>query len=545
MRGRADRRWRRVCAPWFAGGAFACLAQAGPAIQVHFDSAVRDVPATGRLVAYLIPDTASLGGREPSDGPFFENPQPMFGMDVHALAAGAIATIDQAGVTAFPTPLSELPAGGYRVQVVLDMAHHSSMWAGEPGNLYSTTQRFTLPEHDDAAFVDFKIDVTLDRVVEDPVPQAFEQMEGVDLFEIRSDLLSEARGEDVTMRAGVVYPDHYDPERKYAAMYVVPGFGGDHTIALGEARRRQFRRFAERKLFDANTFVIILDPESGNGHHLFTNSKCNGPVGDALVGELVPALTRRFNLIDDPKARILRGHSSGGWSTVWLTLNYPETFGYTFSSAPDPVDFRAFQAVNLYEDDSAYVAHGDPVPSFRTQTILGDEVKMTIAQENAMEEVLGPDNTSGQQWDSWFAAFGVPNEAGHPAALWDAKTGAIDRDIAKQFEGHDIRLLLRSDPEKYGPIFRDRINLVVGSRDSFYLERAVKLLFEELREQGFAPGVEDGGSITVVPDADHGTVLHSEAVQGSIERMLDLLRMNGFIVREHLPMDDHAEEGGR
>lgn len=158
-----------------------------------------------------------------------------------------------------------------------------------------------------------------------------------------------------------------------------------------------------------------------------------------------------------------------------------------------------------------------------------------------MEEVLGPDNTSGQQWDSWFAAFGIPNERGNPAALWDARTGQIDPAIAKQYAAHDITRLLRSDPERFAPIFRDRIQLVVGSWDSFYLERAVKLLLGELRELGYAPGPENAGSITIVPDADHGSVLRSDVVQGSIGKMLDLLRSNGHLVHETAPKETTDE----
>ena len=108
---------------------------------------------------------------------------------------------------------------------------------------------------------------------------------------------------------------------------------------------------------------------------------------------------------------------------------------------------------------------------------------------------------------------------------------------------HDIAHLLRSDPDRYGPIFRDRINLAVGSRDSFYLERAVKLLLSDLRDLGYAPGPEDAGALTIVPDADHGTVLRSEAVQSSIAQMLDMLRRNGCIVRVTVPQEGLGEEG--
>ncbi len=36
------------------------------------------------------------------------------------------------------------------------------------------------------------------------------------------------------------------------------------------------------------------------------------------------------------------GHSSGGWSSLWLQIEHPEVFGGVWSLAPDPVDFRDF-----------------------------------------------------------------------------------------------------------------------------------------------------------------------------------------------------------
>ena len=45
---------------------------------------------------------------------------------------------------------------------------------------------------------------------------------------------------------------------------------------------------------------------------------------------------------------MLNGHSSGGWSSLWLQVTYPDVFGGTWSTSPDPVDFRDFQRINLY-----------------------------------------------------------------------------------------------------------------------------------------------------------------------------------------------------
>ena len=59
-------------------------------------------------------------------------------------------------------------------------------------------------------------------------------------------------------------------------------------------------------------------------------------------------IERTFPAIADPRARLLNGHSSGGWSSLWLQVTYPDVFGGTWSTSPDPVDFRDFQRINLY-----------------------------------------------------------------------------------------------------------------------------------------------------------------------------------------------------
>ena len=100
--------------------------------------------------------------------------------------------------------------------------------------------------------------------------------------------------------------------------------------------------------FGSDFIRVILDPDCGTGHHVFADSATNGPRGKALVEELVPFIERTFPAIADPRARLLNGHSSGGWSSLWLQVTYPDFFGGTWSTSPDPVDFRDFQQINIY-----------------------------------------------------------------------------------------------------------------------------------------------------------------------------------------------------
>ncbi|MSR62220.1 MAG: hypothetical protein EXS08_07235 [Planctomycetes bacterium] len=483
-----------------------------PVFRVELAAAARATSASGRLVVFLVREGSKVAADdEPVDGPFWDDPQPLFGIDA-TLAPGAVVVLDERA-DAFPVKPSALAPGSYRAQARFDLAQANSSWRREPGNLWSDVVRFELG----AAAGEKRVELTLTHAV---APEAVSSSEGVEWFEMRSELLSKFRGQEVTLHAGVVLPQDYERKQRYPAIYEVPGFGGDHH---GAARRRGNAEAGAAGELGRACFRIVLDPEGPNGHTLFADSDNNGPCGAALVRELIPMLERLYPLIASPSARLLRGHSSGGWSTLWLALTYPDVFGATWSSAPDPVDFRRFQKVDVYDQPNFYLdAAGHDLPSLRS----GGSVTMTIRQESRGEDVLGADNTSAQQWDSWFAVFGPRNERGHPVALFDPESGAIDKKVAESYRKYDLGELVRKDPARYLPLFRERVRLIVGTEDSFYLNEAVDLLNQELAKHERAP--TDAGYVKLVP-GDHGSVFGSEAMRAIPDEMLAHLRKAGHV----------------
>jgi Putative esterase len=231
------------------------------------------------------------------------------------------------------------------------------------------------------------------------------------------------------------------------------------------------------------------------------------------VRELIPHLEERFRLIPRPEARLLTGHSSGGWSSLWLQLRWPEVFGGAWSSAPDPIDFRAFQRTDLYLDGSLYKDEGgEPTPSYRSVVGPGGEteVLMTAAEECGMEYAMHPLGGSGQQWDTWEAMFSPRDEAtGFPVPMFDARTGAIDRELVEtHWSRWDIARLVAADWERYGPILQQRVRLACGTLDSFYLERAVAGVKELVEARAEEDGGWQGeGFIRLVEGATHFDLL--------------------------------------
>jgi hypothetical protein len=511
--------------------------RAAVTFTIAIDKALNIPSASGRLIICIAaPDAKIARGTPVLDAPFWDDPQPLFGVELNDLKATdkprVVSITDASSLGA-----DELAPGTYRVGARLITTHQSSSWRDDAGNLYTDESTFTVPKPD-AKDPNVKVALVLRHMTK---AREWNSTSGAELVEIRSNLLSAFHGREVFLRAGVVKPIGFDEAKKYGAIYEVPGFGGDHFRAAETALRLKLthEQWPEGRLA-RRAFHIVLNPESPNGHTLFADSDNNGPVGRALVTELIPAIEAKYPaLIARPDARLLRGHSSGGWSVLWLALNYPDIFGKVWSSAPDPVDFRRFQLVDIYADANMYTrtaasAKGmgatctpTDTPSFRK----GDHALMTIREENAGERVLGPDQTSGQQWASWQAVFGprVSEQGwgkGHPAALYDARSGVLDHAIAERFSAYDLGHLLRSHPEKYAPIWRDHIRLIVGDRDSFYLNEAVSLLKPDVESAigklATSP-TPAWGCIKIVPGYDHGSLHASPEVQAIPTEMLEQL----------------------
>ena len=473
-------------------------------------------PFSGRLTIYMIkqgPEKANVDRKlGPADGPFFTDPQPMFSMEVKDLKEGDQIRFrpDQT----FPFPLKDLPPGRYWAGAVLDRGREHSSWQKEGMNLSSPYVNFEVVEGKET-FARFEL-------VENPerLPKVIKDFE---YFTVKSDALSKFRGKDVTLKAGVVFPTNYDPSKTYPAVYWVHGFpstsdyGGDWRDAEREAWIRMNKSRPTHPVFE-NAFFIALDAQGPFGHTLLADSANNGPVSQALLTELIPALESKFRLIAKPEARVLRGHSSGGWSAIWLTLNHPEVFGAAWASCPDPVDFRAFQASNIYDQKNIFTgADGKDTPSYRQ----GGKNLMTVRQENAMERVLGPNGESGQQWSSWQAVFGPRGDNGNPKPLFNIATGAIDQSVAEAWKKYDISLLVKSDPAKFGPVFRDRIRIVAAENDNFFLGESVKMLAKTLEGAKMLGARGTGGYVEVRPNEDHGTLASDAAFNKLWDEVLE------------------------
>ncbi|MFQ5538200.1 MAG: hypothetical protein ACE5GJ_12210 [Gemmatimonadota bacterium] len=424
-------------------------------------------------------------------------------------------------VFGYPVPrLGDLPPGTYRAQAVLNRYrtfHRSDghtvklppdrgegqRWNRKPGNLYSSVVKFTVEKEGPT-----RLSLSLDHEIE-PLPDpATLETEWVKYVRIRSDLLSDFWGTDVYLGAWVLLPKGFDehPEARYPLAVFHGHFPARFTSMRTEppdttepcvysARfhldcynhiQQQYQyelyRMWTSPDFPRHLVVEIQHPTPYYDDSYAVNSENNGPYGDAIMTELLPEIERRFRGIGEGWARFTYGGSTGGWEAMAAQVFYPDEFNAAYVACPDPIDFRAYTVINLYEDNNAYYLDEPfkrtPRPGHRDW--LG-HIDRTLEESNHLELVLGTRSRSGQQWDIWEAVYSPVGEDGYPRRIWDKETGEIDHEVAEYWREHyDLVHILRRDWKTLGPKLAGKLHIYVGDMDNYYLNDAVYLAEEFL-----------------------------------------------------------------
>jgi len=448
---------------------------AGSASELRFEvsvpAEVEDEPLDGRVLLII--------SSQPEPEPRFQRmrsldtPQ-ILGIDIEGLAPGEPAVID-ASALGFPyDSLAEIPAGDYYVQAVLNVyttfaradgntiKAHMDQWEGQqwnrsPGNLYSQVRQV----HVDPASGDT---ISVELTERMPPIEPPEDTPYVKHIKFRSDILSDWWGHDMHLGAVVVLPEGFEenPDARYPVVYwqghFPRTFNGFRETPPGDdvpERRRsyeenRYRLFQEWTSGNLGRWLIVYlqHPTPFYDDSYAVNSANNGPYGDALTRELIPRVEEQFRAIGEPWARVLSGGSTGGWESLAWQVFYPDMFNGTWTFCPDPVDFRYFQMVNIYEDDNAFYPNSEwkksPVRPWQRRT--DDQVSFNQKDASHLEAVLGSRGRSGDQMDIFMSVYGPVGEDGYPRLLYDKWTGEIDKGVVDYWrENYDLRYILEQN----------------------------------------------------------------------------------------------------
>ncbi|MBK7644258.1 MAG: esterase [Planctomycetes bacterium] len=387
---------------------------------------------------------------------------PILGCDVPELKPGLTFELDGSSAIAPIASLAALPAGDYSVQAVF-RCNPDLRLTRAPGNLSSEPVRVHL---DPANASTTKLELT--RV--EPPEELPADTDELKFLKFESRKLSAFWGRPMFLRASVRLPPGFatDTDARYPLLVRIGGYGQRFT-SVGRGRGRTDEEG------DGQRFVTLqLDGAGPLGDPYQVDSANHGPYGAALTEELIPFVEQKFRCIGEPRARFTTGGSTGGWVSFALQVFYPDFFNGCWSFFPDGVDFRCFQLVDVYEDANAYVNRfGFERASKRN---VDGETEYTMRHECGIENVLGEGDSyvfSGGQWGAWNATYSPRGEGGKPMAIWDPKTGAIDKRVAEQWKKYDLRLVLQENWKTLGPKLAGKIHVYVGDADDYFLNNAV------------------------------------------------------------------------
>ena len=486
---------RLLLLPLFAIAATLPLFAQSVPVHVFFRvQAAQSVPApvSGRLLIFL---KRGSGDKEVSVSEFRPQDTWVAACEVHDLAPGATIEFN-ADEAAFPKPFSALAAGAYEAQAVLDVDHTYNYggrtaqdWVSSVVALASWTPGsgtepvFTLDHHPEenprraAAMASFK-------------SQAKPGVAQLEEFE--SPLLSSFWGHPTFIKAWVILPPGYEEQAtdKYPTAYWTHGFGGEIDGALASGLSLH-ARMAEGKM--PPMIWVMLDESLPQGTHEFADSVNDGPWGTALTTEFIPHLESKYRMDATPNGRLLNGHSSGGWATLQLQVNYPNIFGGTWSTSPDPSDFHDFTGPDLYAPNGNVFrrADGSAIPIFRDK----GKVIATFEELTHMEDVLG---AYGGQISSFDWVFSPKGKSGAPEQMFDHQTGAVHPEVVAYWHDHyDLANIVESHWAERGASLKGRIHLFVGTADTFYLDGAAHKFEARLNAVGA------GQHFTYIPDRTH------------------------------------------
>jgi enterochelin esterase-like enzyme len=499
---------RRLYLPAMAGlllNAISIAAQTVPHafFRVSVAPAV-GTPVSGRLLIFV---KKGSGDKEVSVSAFHPEDTWVCAREVRDVAPGSPVEVD-CDETAYPKPFSQLEAGTYEAQAVLDVDHNYNYRERTTEDWVSgvvAMTEFRPGAGETAITLDHHVDAFPNRHAAVEKAKQDAASNGAFYEGLESPLLTRFWGRPTKVQAWVILPPGYDAKgsKRYPTVYWTHGFGGEIDTSLLSGLQIA-HRMKDGKM--PPMIWVMLDESCSQGTHEFADSVNNGPWGTALTTEFIPYLEGKYRMDARRDGRFVQGHSSGGWASLQMEINYPRVFGGTWSTSPDPSDFHEFTNVDLYAPHANVYRRpdGTPYPLVRDK----GKVVATFEQFARLEEVLGP---YGGQMASFDWVFSPKGPSGAPEPMFDRTTGDADPAVVAYWREHwDLAHVLEKNWAQRGADLKGRIHLIVGTSDTFYLDGAAHKLDAVLQRLGA------DAHFTFLPDKTHMDLYEAGPDRGAL-----------------------------
>ena len=487
----------------------ACSKNENPVIEVTYNNKLSNESFDGRLLVMISKDDSKEPRFQINDT---KETGILIGKNVENWRSGNVEGFNSKTL-AYPIEnLGDLDNGEYYIQALLHKYETFNLsngktvklpmdqgegqhWNTSPKNIYSKPIK-----------INFKKNTTVKIEITEEIPpiEPEKDTDYIKHVKIKSELLSKFWGRPMYLQANVLIPKDFKKESK--TRYPLMVFHGHFPKSIGGFRTSPptapkkdtiynsrfgitgYKYIQEKEAYDfykkwtSKNFprFLVIEIQHQNPYYddsYAVNSANIGPYGDAITYELIPHVEKMFNGVGKGWGRFLYGGSTGGWEALAVQVFYPKEYNGCFAACPDPIDFRAYTVVDIYNDENAYYKEGSFKKILRPGIRDGKgHIKTQLIDMNRREYILGNNSRSGDQWDIWQAVYSPSDENGYPKPIWDKLSGEIDHDVAKYWmENYDLRYIMERDWDKIGNDLKGKINIYCGDMDNYYLNNAVVL----------------------------------------------------------------------
>lgn len=271
----------------------------------------------------------------------------------------------------------------------------------------------------------------------------------------------------------VYVPPGYDddPERRYAAVYVLQGYTGHVAMWRNRAAFRQpFIETADAMFTRGDAppcLVVYVDAWTAYGGSQFVDSAGTGRYHTYLCDEVVPWVDAHYRTLPEAAHRGVTGKSSGGFGAMITPMLRPDLFGGLATHAGDslyeccyvPEHPKAVRALRDWDGD-IFAWWSD----FRSRTAFTKE------HDDLLVLTLG------------CAAAFSPDADGLPELPFDPRTALLREDVwAKWLAWDPVRMVADHSDALRG---LRAIWVDAGTKDEWYLDLGATAFVAELERIG-------------------------------------------------------------
>jgi enterochelin esterase family protein len=266
-------------------------------------------------------------------------------------------------------------------------------------------------------------------------------------------------------RVAVFSPRERADDVALPMLYYLPGYGGSSEDFLTAGERSPFARLVQQMAADGFALrIAVVDARNRWGGSQYLNSPAQGNYADYVCDEIVPTVEARFALAKGRNARIVAGHSSGGYGALMLGMKRQKLFGAVIGLSPDS-DFELTHRPFVEEPAVRRVTRAE------LNAFLSPVADTPLPADGTVRLMCG--------LSAAYAPVGK-EEPGRFEWVWDER-GEFQPRVWRKWLDHDPLLLIRKNADAFAP--DQRIYLDGSAHDEWRFNISARRMFDVLEKR--------------------------------------------------------------